>query len=162
MLGEAEAKSIIDQTLESVHADSAEVVVSSKASDLTRFYKNSIHQNVEEKEVRVHLKAWIGARSGMASSNALDEASLQELANNVAEIIAASPESEAIPTLTQPTDLNGAAALDPAATDQSPQSRAEAVRQVCEAAAESGHAAYGAYLVETNELPPLAWWRSAA
>ncbi len=75
MLGEAEAKSIADQILESIHADSVEVVVSAKASDLTRFYKNSVHQNVEEKEVRVHLKAWVGARSGMASTNALDEAS---------------------------------------------------------------------------------------
>lgn len=148
MLGEDQAKSIADQILESIHAESAEVVVSSKASDLTRFYKNSVHQNVEEKEVRVHLKAWVGARSGMASTNALDEASLKELANKVVEIVAISPEGEAIPTLTQPTGLTGVASVDPAAIDQSPEARAEAVRQVCEAAAESGHAAYGAYLID--------------
>jgi len=152
MLGEAEAKSIADQIMESIHADSAEVVISSKASDLTRFYKNSVHQNVEEKEVRVHLKAWVGARSGMASTNALDEVSLKELANKVAEIVAISPEHEATPSLTLPTGLTGVASVDPAALEQSPQARAEAVRQVCEAAAENGQAAYGAYLVEANEL----------
>ena len=152
MLGEAEAKSIAEQILGSVQADSAEVVISSKASDLTRFYKNSVHQNVEEKEVRVHLKAWVGTRSGMASTNALDEASLNELANKVAEIVATSPESQAIPTLTQPTSQPGVASLDQAVIEQSPQARAEAVRQVCEAAAERGQAAYGAYMVETKEL----------
>ena len=143
MLGEAEAKSIAEQILGAVQADSAEVVISSKASDLTRFYKNSVHQNVEEKEVRVHLKAWVGTRSGMASTNALDEASLNELANKVAEIVATSPESQAIPTLTQPTSQPGVASVDPAVIEQSPQARAEAVRQVCEAAAERGQAAYG-------------------
>ena len=152
MLGEDHAKSIADQVLGTVQTDSAEVVVSSKASDLTRFYKNSVHQNVEEKEVRVHLKAWVGARSGMASTNALDEVSLKELANKVAEIVAISPEHEATPSLTLPTGLTGVASVDPAALEQSPQARAEAVRQVCEAAAENGQAAYGAYLVEANEL----------
>ncbi len=92
---------------------------------------------------------WVGARSGMASTNGLDEASLKELANKVVEIVAISPEGEAIPTLTQPTGLTGVASVDPAAIDQSPEAaRAEAVRQVCEAAAESGHAAYGAYLID--------------
>ncbi len=152
MLGEAEAKSIAEQTLGFIQADSAEVVISSKASDLTRFYKNSIHQNVEEQEVRVHLKAWIGARSGMASTNALDEVSLKELANKAAEIIAVSSEGEAIPTLTRPASLTAAASLDPAAIEQTPQARAEAVRQVCEAAAMHDQEAYGAYMVETNEL----------
>jgi predicted Zn-dependent protease len=152
MLGEAEVRSITEQALGFIQADSAEVVISSKASDLTRFYKNSVHQNVEEKEVRVHLKAWVGTRSGMASTNALDEASLNELANKTAEIVATSPESQAIPTLTQPTSQPGLASLDPAVIEQSPQARAEAVRQVCGAAAERGQAAYGAYMVETKEL----------
>jgi predicted Zn-dependent protease len=152
MLGEAESKSIADQTLESISADAAEVVISSKSSDLTRFYKNSVHQNVEEKEVRVYLRAWVGARGGAASTNALDEASLKELASRVAAIIALSPEGDETPTLTQPTSLTGVASLDQVAIEQTPQARAEAVRQVCEAAAAHDQEAYGAYLVETNEL----------
>jgi len=152
MLGEAESKSIADQTLKSMSSDAAEVVISSKSSGLTRFYKNSVHQNVEEKEVRVHLRAWAGARSGAASTNALDEASLKELADRVAEIMALSPESDESPTLSQPTDLSSVASLDQAAVEQTPQARAEAVAQVCEAAAKQNQEAYGAYLVETNEL----------
>ena len=152
MLGESEAKSIANQTLGFIQADSAEVVISSKASDLTRFYKNSIHQNVEEEESRVHLKAWVGARSGMASTNALDGVSLKELANKVAEIVAISPESDESPILARPASLTGVASLDQGVIEQTPRARAEAVRQVCEAAAESGQAAYDAYLVEANEL----------
>lgn len=152
MLGEAKSKSIADQMLGSISADAAEVVISSKLSDLTRFYKNSVHQNVEEKEVRVHLRAWAGARSGAASTNALDEGSLKELATRVAEMMALSPESDESPILTQPTSLTGVASLDQAAIEQTPQARAEAVRQVCEAAAERGLEAYGAYLVEASEL----------
>jgi predicted Zn-dependent protease len=152
MLGEAETKSIADQTLKSISADAAEVVISSKSSGLTRFYKNSVHQNVEEIEVRVHLRAWAGARSGAASTNALDEASLKELASRVAEIMVLSPESDESPILIQATGLTGVASLDQAAIEQTPQARAEAVGQVCEAAAKNDQEAYGAYLVEAGEL----------
>ena len=90
--------------------------------------------------------------SGSASTNALDEASLTELASRVAEIMALGPERDEIPILTQSTSLTGVASLDQAVIEQTPQARAEAVRQVCEAAAQHDQEAYGAYLVETSEL----------
>jgi predicted Zn-dependent protease len=152
MLGEAETKAIADQALEDSSADSAEVVISSKSSDLTRFYRNSVHQNVEEKEVRVHLRVWVGAHSGLASTNALDRASLRDLAKRAAEIAVLSPESEAIPVLTPPGNFTAVNSLDRAAVEQTPQARAEAVLRVCQAAAERSQEAYGAYLVEVNEL----------
>ncbi|GMR11410.1 MAG: TldD/PmbA family protein [Anaerolineae bacterium] len=152
MLGEAEIKAIADRVLSYCRADAAELVISSKLSDLTRFYRNSVHQNVEEKEVRVHLKAWVGNRQGMASTNALSDESLREVADRAAEMARVGPEHSEAPNLYQPAKLSPVVALDPAVSDQSPRARAEAVRQVCQAAAKRGQEAYGAYLVEVKEL----------
>jgi len=152
MLAEGEMKSIADKVLSYCAADAAELVISSKSSDLTRFYKNSVHQNVEEKEVRVHLQVWVGHRGGTATTNGLDDKSLRELADRATGTARMGPEHSDVPELSQHAMLQPVAALDPAVADQSPRERAEAVREICEAAAERNHQAYGAYLAEVKEL----------
>ncbi|MFQ5941955.1 MAG: TldD/PmbA family protein [Anaerolineales bacterium] len=152
MLGEAETRSIADKVLSYCAADAAELVISSKASDLTRFCRNSVHQNVGEKEARVHLKVWAGNHEGMASTNALDTRSLREAVDRATKNADAGPEHTEVPSLSQQEELATIAAIDQAVVDQSPNERAEQVGRVCQAAAESGQEAYGAYMVEATEL----------
>ena len=152
MLRKEQIRSIADQVLAYCEADAAELVVSSKTSDLTRFYKNSVHQNVEERETRVHLRLWDDYREGMASTNLMDESSLRDLVARAAEVAKVGPRQDALPSFSLQSAADTVDSVDPAIVDQSPEARAEAVGAVCKEAAAQGTHAYGAYLVEHKQV----------
>ena len=148
MLSETEIKSITDRVLGYCNVEAAEVAVSSKTSDLTRFYKNSIHQNVEESETRTHLRVWADGKMGMASTNVLNEGALHDVVDEATAIAKAGPELDSVPGLEKHAVSMGVVAFDPGVVEQSPEARAQAVREVCNDAGARGQEAFGAYLVE--------------
>src|SRR4051812_16711719 len=78
--GEQELQSMAQRLLASVQADQAEVLVFSGSSALTRFANNYIHQNVEETDTSVHVRAVIGKKIGVASSDIISEEGLKAVA----------------------------------------------------------------------------------
>ena len=67
MLGESEIRRIVDDVLAASRADQTEVEVFANDSALTRFANNYIHQNVEQTDVDVRVRAVIGQKIGIAS-----------------------------------------------------------------------------------------------
>jgi predicted Zn-dependent protease len=57
-------------------ADVTEVVVTNEANALTRFTHNAIHQNLDQRDDAVAIRAIVDGRTGTARSNARDEAAL--------------------------------------------------------------------------------------
>jgi len=73
MLGETEIKRIAEIVLRASRADQTEVEVFANNSALTRFANNYIHQNVEQTDVDVRVRAVIGQKIGVASSNVISD-----------------------------------------------------------------------------------------
>lgn len=82
-----------------VQADAAEAVVSSSDSALTRFANNHIHQNVAESDSQVSIRAVIGKRTGVASTNRLDDDGLSACAASAVDAAKHAPEDAGFPGL---------------------------------------------------------------
>src|SRR3712207_5778986 len=80
LLGERELQRIARLVLGAVEADQAEVYVESGTSALTRFASNYVHQNVQETDVSVTVRAVLGKRIGIATSDSISDGALVELA----------------------------------------------------------------------------------
>ena len=74
-----DTQKLIEQVLHRCGSQAAEVILVATDSALTRFAKNTIHQNVHEHNTTLYLRLLDGKRLGIASSNRLDPAGLDEL-----------------------------------------------------------------------------------
>ena len=102
MIGPEEARALARRAVELTEADEAEAVVISEASALTRFANNRIHQNVAEEDTHVSVRAVLGRRVGVASTNRADEDSLRACCAAAVAAASASPEDPAFPGLPEP------------------------------------------------------------
>ena len=73
MLGEQRTKQITQGILARSSADQTEVVVLASDYNLTRFANSTIHQNVAETDTEVRIRAVLGSRIGVATTNDLDD-----------------------------------------------------------------------------------------
>ncbi|MDZ4277603.1 MAG: DNA gyrase modulator, partial [Dehalococcoidia bacterium] len=79
MLGEKELKNLSGRALELSRADQTEVVVFAPHSALTRFANSYIHQNVEQEDVDIRVRAVVGKKIGVASSNDTSDEGLRSV-----------------------------------------------------------------------------------
>lgn len=75
-------------------ADEAEVVAISTETSLTRFARNRIHQNVTEDDTQVSVRAVVGKRQGVASTNRVDAEGIARCAEAAVDAARRSPEAE--------------------------------------------------------------------
>src|SRR3990170_2412835 len=150
--GENELQSLARRVLATVDADQAEVLVYGGASALTRFANNYIHQNVEESTTSVHVRAVIGKKVGVATTDVVTEAGLSEVARRAVDLARLQQENVDFRSLPGPTPLTRVDAYLPRTAECTPEARAEAVRRVCEAAATSRLVAAGAFRTQQSEL----------
>jgi len=80
-------------------ADHTEVLVMDENSALTRFTHNAIHQNVAHADTIVSVRAIVGGRTGVARTNAIDDASLGDVADRALEIAKLAPQDPLLPDL---------------------------------------------------------------
>lgn len=80
-------------------ADQTEVMVWSADDQLTRFTHNFVHQNVAEADTSVRVRGIIGKRTGVATTNVLDEASLRGVVSRAIEMAKLAPEDPELPPL---------------------------------------------------------------
>jgi predicted Zn-dependent protease len=76
-----------------------EVLVIDNDDALTRFTQNAIHQNLAQTETVVRLRTVRDGRTGVVSTNALDDASLAALAKRAASMAELAPKDDAFPGL---------------------------------------------------------------
>src|SRR5437016_10685350 len=79
MLTQDQAAQIFSRIQKHSTADEVECLFYGGRSALTRFANNVIHQNVAEENYGVSVRAVFGGRTARASSNKLDDESLQRV-----------------------------------------------------------------------------------
>ena len=98
----AQARELARATVAMTSADEAEAFVAAESSALTRFANNRINQNVAEEDAIVSVRAVLGKRVGVASTNRLDTASLQAACDAAVLAAGVAPEDPSFPGLPGP------------------------------------------------------------
>jgi PmbA protein len=152
LLGRARFETLADRALNASTADQTEVVVIGVDSALTRFANSGIHQNVSERNVQVRVRAVVGKRSGVATTNDLSESALARVVERAIEAANRQPEDPDLPDLPGPIPAEFVPSFSQATADCTPEQRARMVGPICALAVETGLKASGACSTETTEI----------
>jgi PmbA protein len=97
---DAEARrAIAARVLSRSRADATEAIVSSEHRALTRFTHEFVHQNVDIQDVSIRVRAIVDGRTGVASTNASDDAAIDAAVARAIEIAAFAPREAEPPHL---------------------------------------------------------------
>jgi predicted Zn-dependent protease len=80
-------------------AGATEALIASDHRSLTRFTHEFIHQNVDVENVSVRVRAIVDGRTGVASTNAIDDAALDAVVQRAIDIAAFAPRESELPQL---------------------------------------------------------------
>jgi PmbA protein len=144
LTAEGELKQFMSGVLERSPAEQTEVMVTEWDSALTRFANNGIHQNVAERNVSVRVRVVKDGKTGVASSNQLNEAAAADVLKRAVAIAELQPRSEVVP-MPGPAPARPVEAWSDATAAATPEERADFVQTVCAKAAQAGLKAFGAY-----------------
>jgi predicted Zn-dependent protease len=149
----AASDEVIAHVLRLVERGEAEVIVSERDLALTRFAASRIHQNVSEHDATVRVRIVDEGRTGVASTNRLDETGLREVvarAAAIAERARPNPNGAPIPDASEAIDSDLGHVEATAHAD--PQVRADGAREVIEAALANDLVASGAFSTEGRAM----------
>jgi PmbA protein len=152
MLGEEKIREITAKVLSLSQADQTEVLVFSDDSQLTRFANSYIHQNVAERDVQVRVRAVVGKRIGVASTNDLSAESLEKVVETALEVAKLRPEDPDFISLPEPALTPEVNAFSEATASFTPEARAQAVGGICRQAVENDLVASGAFSTGAQEI----------
>jgi len=128
----------------SAGADQAEALVVASDEALTRFAGNRIHQNVASSDVELQVRAVIGTKVGVSSSNRVDGAGIEAVAQAAVEAARRAPADPDFPGLPGPHPVADADRVDPEALAFDAARRADgAAALIAPTAAAGGTAAGG-------------------
>ena len=99
--GRAELESLLAHALSLVTDAEAEALFTAHDSSLTRFANSRIHQNVAERDETLRLRIVRDARTGVATTNRLDDEGLREVvarASTTLALAAPNPDGDALPS----------------------------------------------------------------
>jgi predicted Zn-dependent protease len=152
MLGQDKTKALCENVLRRAGDDVAEVSVMVIDEYLTRFANNSIHQNVAESDVTIRVRIFLGTREGMATTNRMDDAALDEVVARARASAEVSLENPEFPGLQGSIKFEYVQSFDEVTAEFSPEERAGAIREVCQLAAAKSFNAFGAFTTGTQEI----------
>ena len=149
---EKSVHALLQKVLSYSHAEQTEVVYLGTESALTRFANNFIHQNVAESNHELRVRAIVGKRMGVATTNRLDDQSLQRVAEQALEIARLSPENPEFHSLPEPQPIVPAPGFSERTALYSPEARARSVGIIVQLAKERGLESAGAFSTETSQV----------
>jgi predicted Zn-dependent protease len=152
MLTKTEARNLCQEVLKRCGTNQAELILMVEDDALTRFANNTIHQNVAERNINLTLRTYVGKCSGMATTNRIEPAALDELVARALANAEASTEDPDFVGPVEPAEYTQVDALDQATAEYSPEQRAQEVGTVCRLAKEKGLNASGAFSTGTGEI----------
>ncbi|MHB1162081.1 MAG: TldD/PmbA family protein [Chloroflexota bacterium] len=151
MIGEQRIRQLADDLLSYSTANQTEVMITVDETGLTRFANSAIHQNVFEDNAEVRVRAVLGKRIGVATSNSLDPVALRQLVDRAVAIARRQPENPDFVSLPQPRPNQRLNSCDEKTVNCTPEERAEMVRIVCAGALDQGVSAAGALETAARE-----------
>ena len=143
MMTPDEARDLAKRAVSLTHADQAEALVAAESSALTRFANNRINQNVAEQNALVNVRAVVGKRQGVASTNRLDDESLAACCEAAVAAARIAPEDPRFPGLPEPAPVVEADRAVQSTRDFDAEKRARAVGEIVEASTSRGLTAAG-------------------
>jgi PmbA protein len=152
MLGEGQLKNLADRVLAMSRADQTEVLVFSTNSALTRFANSYIHQNVEQTDVDIRIRAVLGKRIGVASTNETSDEALRGVVEQALVLARHQKDNPDFGSLPGPASLRDIDAYIERTARCGPEERAGVVAHICGAASQSGLTAAGAFRTSVGEL----------
>ncbi|MDO8914514.1 MAG: TldD/PmbA family protein [Coriobacteriia bacterium] len=133
-------------------AGSAEALVVASSSALTRFANNRIHQNVAWTDAGVSIRAVIGGKVGVASTNRSGDEALTQCCAAAVEAARHAPEDPEFPGLPAPRDVTYADRVSPGTVSYDAAARAEAAGAIVEQSAVRGLTAAGGVSVSEQSV----------
>lgn len=145
MIGRDDSLKVLDKVAS--YAKNFEALVTLKAEDLalTRFYRNHIHQNLKRHNQTLTVRVVRGKKSGLASTNLLDDGSLRWAVQSAFENMEVSGEDPDLPGLPRPEPLPDVATYVPSTANLKPKDRADACGASISLAKQNGLQAAGTY-----------------
>ena len=140
-------RTLADRAAYATPADAAEVVVTASTSALTRFANNRIHQNVTETDTQVSIRAVLGTRTGVASTNLTDDAAIARCAEAAVEAARHAPEDPDFGGLPGPEPVAAPVRSSGGVASFDAGRRAEAARAIIEQSSARGLTAAGTVAV---------------
>ena len=152
MLGEQEIKNLADRALAMSRAEQTEVVIFAPHSALTRFANSYIHQNVEQQDVDMRVRAVVGKKIGVASSNDLSEEGLRTVVERALTLAQHQRDNPDFQSLPSPKPVKNIGGFVERTARTGPEERAAVVAQICDAASRAGLTAAGAFRTAVAEV----------
>ncbi|MEW6547041.1 MAG: metallopeptidase TldD-related protein [Bacillota bacterium] len=152
MVGKEGALALLEKVLSLSPGDATEVMLYGGDSYLTRYACNYIHQNVGEHNASLTVKIRFGQKVGQATTNRLDDPSLEEVIRQAVEIARVQPDNPELPPVPEPQPVPAVDAFVPATARFSPIDRARGAREVIEIARAMGFEAAGAFSTTAAEV----------
>jgi PmbA protein len=138
---DAEARlALAERVLARSRAGAAEVIVSSDRTALTRFTHEAIHQNVDIDNTSIRVRAIVDGRTGVASTNANDDAALDAVVARAHELAGFTPREAIAPDVAAPSAVAApAGAFVKGTADATPDARAAVAARIFDHARRSGY-----------------------
>ncbi|HEU5368163.1 MAG TPA: TldD/PmbA family protein [Ktedonobacterales bacterium] len=152
MLEEQDVQALLEKVLGFSKATQTEALFFGTERSLTRFANNYIHQNVAETNTAVSVRAVLGNKIGVASTNKIDDEALRDVVNRALAIASVQPENPEFKSLPGPqpiTPVNGYSE-DTAACG--PEQRAQGVKVIVDRAVARGYEAAGAFETAVQQV----------
>jgi PmbA protein len=149
---EMDTKKLLQKVLSYSQAEQTEVLYLGTESALTRFANNYIHQNVAESDGELRVRAVVGKKIGVASTNRLDDESLRRVTEQALEIALIQPENPEFHSLPQPQTIIPAIGYNERTAEFTPEERAHRVGIIVKLAKEQGLEAAGAFSTGTHYM----------
>ena len=145
MLDEQQLSAAMQRALAFSSADQTEVVVQGEEAALTRYANNIIHQSVSSEDATLSVRAVLGQQIGVATTNRLDDESLQAVVARASEIARHQPPNPDFKSLPGRQPILDTPAYDEATRQASPILRAKAVSKVIARAKQDSLGCAGAF-----------------
>lgn len=149
---EKSVRALLQKVLSYSQAEQTEVAYLGTESALTRFANNFIHQNVAESNHELRVRAIVGKRMGVATTNRLDDQSLRRVAEQALEIARLSPENPEFHSLPEPQPIVTAPGFDERTAVYNAEERARSVSVMVRLAKEQGLESAGAFSTESSQV----------
>jgi PmbA protein len=146
-----ECLALADAVLAAVPGGEAEVLVTEDDHALTRFARNTIHQNVAETGLTLRLRLMSDRRVGVAELRGNAENGIERLVRNAEEARRIAPAQDDMAPLPEPDGADGPCGWSDATAAATPEQRADGVATVVAAAATRGLQAYGAFSTRSTQ-----------
>jgi predicted Zn-dependent protease len=152
MLGEQGLKNLADRALSMSQAEQTEVLIFAPHSALTRFANNYIHQNVEQQDIDLRVRAVVGKKIGVASSNDLSDEGLRAVVDKALMLARHQRVNPDFQSLPGPKPIQHVDAYVERTARTGPEERAAVVAQICDASSRAGLTAAGAFRIAVAEV----------